>query len=265
MTKYDNLTTLKVQIKNNIAYLTFNRPEAMNTYNFVMSQELPDCIESLAEDKAIKVIVLQGANHIFMAGGDIEFLKNAGEGKTEHTISAIASLNETILSLQSMEKLVIAAVEGACAGAGISIMLAADFAYCADNVKFNTAYLNLGLSPDGGMSYNLPRIVGHKKALELILLSKPFRAEDALAMGIINKVLPKDNFSEQIESFAQELAKKPSQAVINVKNILRQSCHNTLQQQLSLELESFVECTKTKDFQVGINAFLNKAIPEFGK
>jgi 2-(1,2-epoxy-1,2-dihydrophenyl)acetyl-CoA isomerase len=265
MGKYDKLTTVKVEIQNNIAYLTFNRPTAMNTYNFTMSQELPDCIESLAEDSNIKVVVLRGADGIFMAGGDIEFLKQASSGSTESTISAIASLNETILAIQSMEKVVIAAVDGACAGAGISIMLAADLVYCAVGSKFNTAYVNLGLSPDGGMSYSLPRIVGHKKALELILLSKPFKAEDAFAMGIVNQVLAKENFSEQIEHIAQELAKKPQHAVVSIKNILRESSHNTLQQQLSLELENFVDCTKTKDFQIGVQAFLNKQVAEFGK
>lgn len=258
------MKTLKLDIDNNIAYLRFNRPEAMNTYNFEMSQELPDCIESLAENKKISVVVITG-EPVFMAGGDIEFLKLASSDNQEPTIAAIASLNETILSIQSMDKIVVAGVQGACAGAGLSIMLACDLAYCATGTKFNPAYVHLGLSPDGGMSYTLPRIVGHKKALEMILLSEPFRADEALEIGIVNQVLAKENFSNQIEQIAFELAKKPRQAVAGIKELLGRSHRNTLQDQLSLELDSFVTCTKTADFKIGVEAFLNKTTAEFGK
>lgn len=263
MTDYNSFTTLKVEIKNNIGFLTFNRPEAMNTYNFAMSQELPDCVESLAEDKNIKVVVLRGAGNVFMAGGDIEFLKQASQGSKEGTVAAIASLHETIMALRSMNKIVVAAVNGACAGAGMSIMLACDLAYCATGTKFNTAYSGLGLSPDGGMTYSLTRMIGTKKAFELILLSKPFWDEDALELGIVNQVLTKDNFDNQIEQIASELAKKPKQTMASIKQLINQSSQNNLQQQLSLEQENFVECIKTKDFQAGVEAFLNKTAAKF--
>lgn len=265
MQNYSDYKTLLVEVQGNIAKIYFNRPEAMNTYNFEMSQELPDCLESLSEDNKIKVIILSGQNKIFMAGGDIELLKKAHSKNKENTIAAIAGLHESILSIQSMDKIVIAAVQGACAGAGMSIMLACDFAYASVGTKFNPAYVHLGLSPDGGMSYTLPRLVGHKKAMELIALSEPFWDDVALELGIINQVLAIDNFDNQISQIAQTIVKGPMTSLAHIKNLLRDSWNNDLRKQLSIEQECFVNCTTTKDFQVGINAFLNKQKPEFNQ
>lgn len=262
---FEQLKTLDVRVEANIAYLTFNRPKAMNTYNMTMGEELPDCVETIAEDDNIKVCVIQGANGIFMAGGDVEFLKLASADTAESTTQAIRSLNEAIMSIQSMDKLVVAAVEGACAGAGLSIMLACDLAYCASGTKFNSAYVNLGLSPDGGMSYTLPRIIGYKKALELILLSEPFGAQDAYELGLVTKVLAQEHFANQISQIVCELAKKPKRAVASIKSMLHSSINNSLEQQLALELENFVECTKTNDFKLGVEAFLNKSKAKFGE
>jgi len=261
--KFLELKTLKVNIDkdHNIAYVSFNRPDHMNTYNFEMSQELPSCIEAIAEDSNIKILVLSGAGKIFMAGGDIELLKQASHDNQAETLSAISSLHETILSIKTMDKLVIAAVHGACAGAGISIMLAADFAYAAEGTKFNTAYINLGLSPDGGMSYTMPRIIGHKKALELILLSEPFLAHKALELGLINQILSADKtqFDNQIINIAKQLSLKPGFATATIKHLLRNTWDNNIQKQLEAEKNSFLDCTKTADFKKGIENFLNKS------
>ena len=264
MSQYAKFQTLKVSIEDTIAYLAFNRPESMNTYNFQMSQELPECIESLSEDKAIKVLVISGTGSVFMAGGDIDLLKNAITDNKEHTAAAIASLHECIPSIQTMDKLVIAAVNGACAGAGISIMLSADLAYVADGVKFNTAYLNLGLSPDGGLTHFLPRVVGHKKAAELLLFAEPFYAKDALEFGMVNKMLPKEDFMEQIKALAQQLAKKPFTGVTNIKKLMRRTWDSSLEQQLNDEKNAFIACTQVSDFKTGIEAFLNKTAAKFG-
>jgi 2-(1,2-epoxy-1,2-dihydrophenyl)acetyl-CoA isomerase len=264
MAEYDHfsqLKTLKVTVHHelHIAYITFNRPESMNTYNFDMSKELPSCIEAIAEDNNIKILVLNGAGKIFMAGGDIELLKQAGANNLSETRSAIASLHESILSIQTMDKLVVAAVHGACAGAGISLMLAADLAYVAEGTKFNTAYVNLGLSPDGGMTYTMPRTIGHKKALELILLSEPFFAEDAYRLGLINKVLPQEQFDTQILNIVKQLSTKPTLAMVNIKKLLNNSWGNNIIEQLEEEKNCFIDCTKTSDFQKGIENFLNKS------
>ncbi|MBP9722578.1 MAG: enoyl-CoA hydratase/isomerase family protein [Gammaproteobacteria bacterium] len=254
------LKTLELKVKDGVAWLYFNRPLAMNTYNFEMSQELPECIESIAENKDIKILVLSGANNIFMAGGDIELLKQAGQDNQEQTAAAIASLHEVILSLKTMDKLVIAAVQGACAGAGISIMLAADLAYAEEGTKFNTAYINLGLSPDGGMSYSLPRIVGYKKALELILLSELFFAEEAYKLGLVNKVLTKTEFNDYLNNLTKKLLNKSGPASNNIKNLIRSTWDSSLEQQLNDEKNCFLSCTKTEEFRLGIEDFLNKKI-----
>lgn len=255
------MNTLKLEIneETGVAWLYFNRPTAMNTYNFEMSKELPECIESLSENKNIKVVILAGANNIFMAGGDIELLRQAGGNNQEQTAAAIASLHEVVLSIKTMDKLVIAAVQGACAGAGISIMLAADLAYAEEGTKFNTAYIGLGLSPDGGMTYSLPRVVGYKKAMEMILLSEPFLAEYAYELGLVNKVLSKTNFTDYINTLAKQLTTKSPIAIKHIKTLIRNTWENNLERQLNEEKSCFINCTTTEEFKIGIDNFLNRS------
>lgn len=260
---YKTVELKKSEDSEHIAYLVFNRPHAMNTYDFEMSQELPDCIETISEDNNIKVLVLTGANNVFMAGGDINLLKQASEDNKENTMAVVSALHESIMSIVSMDKLVVAAVEGAVAGAGLSIMLACDFAFAAEGTKFNSAYIHLGLSSDGGMTYTLPRLVGHRKAMEILCMSEPFWAEDAQELGLINQVLSQDNFANQINQIALELSKKPIDAVKNIKYLLRNSWQNDIKKQLSEEQECFVACTQTNNFKKGIEAFLNKHKAEF--
>lgn len=257
------METLNLEISGKIATLTFNRPEAMNTYNWKMSEELPECLESIVENKEIKVLILKGSNHVFMAGGDVSLLKKAITSSEEFTREAINSLNASIDMIYNMDKIVVAAVEGACAGAGLSIMLAADFAICAENTKFNSAYTALGLTPDGGMSYFLPRIVGTKKALELILYADHFDSKKALELGLVNNVISIEKFDGFVEKFTQNIANGPMEAQIKVKHLIQSSLEHNLVEQLGMEADCFIASTKTKDFKVGIEAFLNKKKPEF--
>jgi len=257
------METLNLELSGKIATLTFNRPEAMNTYNWKMSEEIPECLETINENKEIKVLVLKGANHIFMAGGDVSLLQKAITSSEEYTREAINSLNASIDLIYNMDKIVIAAVEGACAGAGLSIMLAADFAICSDNTKFNSAYTALGLTPDGGMSYFLPRIVGTKKALELILFTDHFDAKQASELGLVNNVVSVAKFDEFVSKFTNNVANGPMSAQIKVKHLIQSSLEHSLQEQLGMEADSFIASTKTKDFKTGIDAFLNKKRPEF--
>jgi len=257
------METLNLELSGKVATLTFNRPEAMNTYNWKMSEELPECLEAINENKEVKVLVLKGANHIFMAGGDVSLLQKAITSSEEYTREAINALNASIDLIYNMDKIVIAAVEGACAGAGLSIMLAADFAICSENTKFNSAYTALGLTPDGGMSYFLPRIVGTKKALELILCTDHFDAKQASELGLVNNVISAGKFDEFINKFINNLANGPMSAQIKVKYLIQGSLEHSLQEQLGMEADSFIASTKTKDFKTGIESFLNKKRPEF--
>ena len=257
------METLNLEIAGSVATLTFNRPEAMNTYNWKMSEELPECLESISENKEIRVLVLKGANHVFMAGGDISLLEKAISSSEEFTREAINSLNASVDMLYTMDKLVVAAVEGACAGAGLSIMLSADFAICSDNTKFNTAYMSLGLTPDGGMSYFLPRVVGPKKALELLLCTNQFDAKHAADLGLVNNVVSSDKFDEFVTKFVKNLSNGTSSAQLKIKHLIQSSYEHSLNEQLGMEADNFIASTKTKDFAAGIKAFLNKEKPSF--
>ena len=259
------METLNLEIAGKVATLTFNRPEAMNTYNWKMSEELPDCIESISENKEIRVLVLRGANNIFMAGGDVELLKNAITSSEEYTREAINALNTAVDTIYTMDKLVVAAVEGACAGAGLSIMLSADFAICSENTKFNTAYMGLGLTPDGGMSYFLPRVVGPKKALELLLCTGQFDAKQAEHLGLVNNVVSEDKFFDFIDTFVKRLSNGPNSAQLRSKHLIQSSFEHSLNEQLGMEADNFIASTKTNDFATGIKAFLNKEKPVFNE
>tara|TARA_R110002124_G_scaffold177391_2_gene345422 strand:- start:8165 stop:8944 length:780 start_codon:yes stop_codon:yes gene_type:complete len=259
------METLNLEITGKVATLTFNRPEAMNTYNWKMSEELPECLESIVENKNVSILLLRGANNIFMAGGDIGLLEKAITSSEEYTREAINSLNASIDMIYNMDKLVVAAVEGACAGAGLSIMLAADFAICADNTKFNTAYMALGLTPDGGMSYFLPRIVGPKKALELLLCTNHFDAKQASDLGLVNNVISAEKFDKFINKFVNNLSLGPNGSQLKVKHLIQSSFEHSLNEQLGMEADSFISSTKSKNFAQGIKAFLNKEKPVFNK
>lgn len=258
------MKTLELEINNNIAYLKFNRPKYLNSYNWEMSEELPDCLEKIAEDNDIRLLVISGNGNAFMAGGDVNFLKNAIDpNNEEYTLSAISHLNRSIEIIKNMNKIVISAVHGAVAGAGLSIMLATDLVVCDSDTKFNLAYIKLGLSPDGGISYLLPRVIGSRKAAELFLLSDIIAANDASKLNLVNFVFDSNEYQQKLQKLIKKISKGPKFALDRTKMLLNNTWNNNLNQQQSQEAEYFIACCKTEDFKLGIDAFLNKEQPEF--
>jgi 2-(1,2-epoxy-1,2-dihydrophenyl)acetyl-CoA isomerase len=255
--------TIIVEKNNGIASLAFNRPHAMNTYNHQMGQELLAATDELLWDDTIRAVLLKGSGSVFMAGGDITFFKERQNEMPKGTIDLVRQLADSIQNLQNMNKIVLAAVHGAVAGAGISLMLAADLVIAHEHTKFTLAYSGIGTSPDGGASYFLPRLVGDKKAMELLLFSNRFNATDALRWGMINKISDESSFVKEIETWLQLLVNGPAVAFSKVKTLVHQSRHNSLAEQLELEGTCFAEATKTNDFKSGITAFLGKKMPVF--
>jgi 2-(1,2-epoxy-1,2-dihydrophenyl)acetyl-CoA isomerase len=168
-----------------------------------------------------------------------------------------------ILALRRADKPVLASVQGACAGAGFSILCAADLAVAADNAYFSLAYTRIGASPDGGSSHFLPRLVGYKKAMELTLLSSTLDAETAKSLGLVNWVVPADQLAQETQRIARELAKGPTVAFGEAKRLMNQSFERGVETQMEEELAAFARCAKTQDLAEGVAAFVEKRKAQF--
>lgn len=250
-----------------VATLTFNRPAALNVLDIAMMDALIAHTSALASDASLRVVVLRGAGRHFMAGGDLRTFaaRLAGERTNlrRDFEDIVLRVQTAVEQLHRMPHAVIAAVQGAVAGFGLSIACACDLVVAADDAVFASAYRNIGLTPDGGGTWSLPRIVGVRKALEIYLLGERFGADDALRIGLVNRVVEAGKLDAAVETWARSIAEGPKLALRNVKRLLRDSPDRTLAQQLDAEARSFGACAATGDFAEGIEAFLGKRSPRF--
>lgn len=257
--------TLLYTLVDNIATITFNRPTAMNSFDKNMAEELESLTEYIKDDAAIRAVLLNGAGDLFMAGGDLRFFHDSLDSMPKGVIKMIRTLNASILNLISMPKPVVASVHGSVAGVGMSFMLACDLVIAADNTKFTTAYTNIGITPDGGLTYHLPRLVGTKKAMEWILLSGIFDATTAQAYGMINWVVAPEILAEETQRIMKRLVAGPATSYAHAKQLVNSTWQHSLESQLEQEARAFEDCSATADFKIGVKAFLQKKKPVFGK
>ena len=243
-----------------IATLRFNRPGALNAIDVPMATALRDAVRSLAQDDGVRCVVLCGAGKGFMAGGDLATLR---ADPVQGAIDILTPLNQALLLLAQMNAPVIAQVHGAAAGAGLSLVLMADYVIAAEGTRFNLAYINLGTSCDVGASWALPRLVGLRHALEIALLGETFGTDDALRLGLINRVLPAAELDAAAHAFAQRIAAGPTLAYGHMRRLMRGSFDHDLAKQLQAEAQCFDACARTADLREGIEAFFAKRPPQF--
>lgn len=243
-----------------IATLRFNRPEALNAIDVPMANAFLAAVQSIAADPGVRAVVLCGNGRGFMAGGDLATLRAA---PVQGAIDILTPLNQALLLMAQMDAPVIAQVHGAAAGAGLSLLLMADYVIAAEGTRFNLAYINLGASCDVGASWALPRIVGVRQALEIALLGEAFGADDALRLGLVNRVVPADALEGATAALAQRLAQGPTRAYGAMKRLMRESLQHTLPEQLEAEKNAFVQCAATQDFESGVEAFHQRQSPVF--
>jgi 2-(1,2-epoxy-1,2-dihydrophenyl)acetyl-CoA isomerase len=252
-----------------VATITLNRPEALNTLDFALMDALVDAAADVAADDNLRVVVIQGAGKHFMAGGDIRTfageMKKPEAQRTADFQAMIGRLHSSIETLHRMPHPVVARVQGAVAGFGLSLMNACDLVVAADNAYFASAYRNIGLTPDGGGSWALPRLAGSRRAMEILLLGERFDAQQALAWGLVNRVVPLAELDVAVARVVQSLVEGPVLAIRNAKRLVRESLGRTLSEQLHAEALSFGACAGTPDFVEGITAFLDKRPAQFGR
>lgn len=250
-----------------VATLTFNRPEVRNAIDQQSLGLIHSALLSVAEDPAIRVLVLTGAGDHFVAGGDVRFFERSlawsPEDRRERFAEVVRKVHPVVTTLRDMPQPVLASIKGAVAGWGVSLVLAADLAISADNARFSFGYTAVGVCPEGSGSYYLPRAVGPKKAMELALFSTRLDARQAEALGIVNRVVPVAELAERTAEWADQLAAGPSIAISATKRLLNASRTNTLEQQLEAEALAFGDCAATDDFGEGARAFLERRKPSF--
>ncbi|MDD5248773.1 MAG: enoyl-CoA hydratase [Rhodocyclaceae bacterium] len=259
--------TVLLDVADGIATVTLNRPQALNALDLAMSAALRDVTERIESDAAVRAVVLRGAGAHFMAGGDIKWfhamLDTPAAERRARFERLIAEVHGSVLRLRRMGKPVVASVQGAAAGFGLSLMNACDLALAADNAYFTLAYCHLGTSPDGGATWGLPRLVGLKQAMEIALLGDRFDAARALELGLVNRVVPVAELDAATREFAARLAAGPTAAYAKTKRLLNESVNRTLAEQLLAEQDDFVASALTEDFAAGVRAFVDKRQPEF--
>jgi len=252
-----------------IATLTLNRPEALNTLDFAMVDALVGCTKQAADDDSLQAVILRGAGNHFMAGGDIRtFAGELHHPPAERRVAfqqMVERVHAAIEHLHRMPHPIVGQVQGAVAGFGLSLMNACDLIVAADDAYFASAYRHIAVTPDGGGSWSLPRLVGMRKAMEIFLLSERFDASEALRLGIGKKVVPRAELEAATRAIVASLVAAQRLALRNTKRLVRDSLARSLSAQLQAEAISFGQCSATDDFTEGINAFLAKRRPQFGR
>lgn len=254
--------SIEIKIENTIAFLTLNRPEVFNSFNREMALSMQEKLDNCANNLNVRVIVISGNGKAFCAGQDLKEVTdpdlNPGFRKIleEH-------YNPIIQKIRTIEKPIIAAVNGVAAGAGANIALACDIVLASENASFIQAFSKIGLIPDSAGTFFLPRLIGFQKASALMMLGDKVTAVEAEKLGMVYKVVSPESFTEEITKLAETVAEMPTKALGLTKRLLNQSLTNNLEQQLALESDLQIEASSSNDYKEGVTAFVNKRKPEF--
>ncbi|WP_209124914.1 enoyl-CoA hydratase/isomerase family protein [Alkalihalobacillus sp. BA299] len=252
-----------LSVENNVGIVTLNRLEVGNAIDLQMAKALLDVAISCSENDDIRAVVITGAGNKFSVGGDLKSFAKEGEEIASHLKHVTAYLHQAISYFARMNKPFIGAVNGIAAGAGMSLACACDLVYASDHAKFVMAYNKIGLTPDGSGSYFLPRIVGMKRALELMYTNRILNAHEANEWGIVNHVIAEEQLMNVVIELAESLAKGPMNAFGATKKLFAHSLQETLESQMAIESTQLAERSISQEGQEGISAFLEKREPNY--
>jgi 2-(1,2-epoxy-1,2-dihydrophenyl)acetyl-CoA isomerase len=256
--------TIRLELTEGVATITLNRPDKLNAINEVMQAELAGALDRLEADATIRALLLTGAGRAFSAGQDLTD-RVVGEGDAPPDLGDTLDRlhNPLIRRLRRLERPIVCAVNGVAAGAGANLALACDLVLAARSANFIQAFCRLGLVPDAGGTYVLPRLVGAARAMGLALLGEPLTAEQAAAWGLIWRVVDDEQLMPEASALARRLATQPTKGLGLTKRALNASAANTLGEQLDLERDLQREAGRTRDYREGVRAFLEKRSPKF--
>lgn len=259
--EYQNI---EFSIDDGLAVLTWNRPDRLNSFNTAMHAEVKDAFKRIKKDKSLRCLIITGNGRGFCAGQDLsDRAVAASEEMPDLAESVEKNYNPLIRNITNLEMPVLCAVNGVAAGAGANIALACDIVFAARSASFIQPFNKLGLVPDSGGTWILPRLVGMSRALSLCLLGEKVKADEAQAMGMIYKVIDDDRLLDEVTAVAKQLAKAPTKGLALIKRAIRASSLNTLDEQLDLERDLQGVAGRTDDYREGVDAFMNKREPTY--
>jgi 2-(1,2-epoxy-1,2-dihydrophenyl)acetyl-CoA isomerase len=254
--------TVQVESRGPVAIVTINRPDLSNTLNLQTAMDLLAAAMTCGRNSAVRAVILTGAGKNFCFGGDLRGMQSKGKAADAYLRELTTYLHEAISHFARMDAPLIAAVNGTAAGAGVGLVTMADLAICGQSSKFNLAYTGVGLTPDAGTSFLLPRVVGQKRAMELLLLNRGLTAEEALSWGLVNRVVPDADLMTEAQKLADRLAEGATRAFGRTKRLVANSL-GALESQMVLESETIAAQAGSAEGLEGIVAFLEKRKPSF--
>ncbi|WP_104734601.1 enoyl-CoA hydratase-related protein [Hanstruepera ponticola] len=254
--------SILLKIENQVAYITLNRAEVFNSFNREMALSLQSIMDDCEANTDVRAIVLTGSGKAFCAGQD---LKEVTDPELNPGFKKILEehYNPIITRIRSIKKPIIGAINGVAAGAGANIALACDIVVAHEKVSFIQAFSLIGLIPDSAGTFFLPRLIGFQKATALAMLGDKISAEEAERLGMIYKMIPLENFEDEVSKLALKLANMPTKALGMIKELFNQSMTNSLEEQLALESKLQIEAAQSEDYREGVAAFVEKRKPTF--
>ena len=256
---------IDVELKEHIAVVALNRPDAYNSFNYELVSQLANRLTTLAGDNGVRGVVITGRGKAFCAGGDLKWALEypTGPGAAFHTLASQFHL--AVLEIRRMKKPVVAAINGVAAGGGFSLALACDFRVMDQSAALNQAYTSAGLCIDGGGTFTLPRLVGFARALEIAAFDKPIPSEQAFQWGLVTKVVADGQALSEATAMAQDLARRSLNSFAWAKKLITDSFNTSFENQLEIERAALEACALHPDGQEGLTAFSEKRKPEFSK
>lgn len=257
------MSQIVVTAEDGVATLRLNDPGSMNALSSSMGADLGEAVDGVCADTRIRALVITGTGRGFSAGGDVQSFYDNRDDPADTMQATLDGLHGSIAKILDAPFPTVSAINGVVAGAGMGLALATDLAIAVDTAVFTMAYTGIGVSPDGSSTFFLPRVVGARRAMELILTNRVIDSAEALALGIVNQVAPAADFDEAVSSLASKLANGPTLAYVRARKLIRLSFGNDVRTQMNAEAEAIMAASASDDFYEGVSAFIEKRKPRF--
>lgn len=255
--------TITLDVEDGVAKLTLDRPEAMNSLNAQLATDLRHAAIEIERDPSVRSVLVSGNGRIFSGGGDLKAFHAEGDGMAKYASNVTVDLHAAISRFTKFNPPIVAAVHGAAGGAGMSMVSSFDIVVAAESAKFTMAYTNAGLCPDGSSSFFLSRVVGLRRAMDLMLTNRVLSAAEAEEWGLVSRVVPDDKLEEEALALAVQLAAGPTLAYGAAKRVLYEGATSSLEQAMERESLAIAGTMETADGREGVAAFLEKRTPNY--
>jgi 2-(1,2-epoxy-1,2-dihydrophenyl)acetyl-CoA isomerase len=258
------MSTILVERAARFATVTLNRPEKLNAFGGTMREELLAALESLSSDRAIRSVIITGAGRGFCSGGDVAYMAELQQGDDRDGFRALLDAGAKVVTrIRSMPQIAIAAVNGVAAGAGCNLALACDYRIAADSASFSQAFVKIGLHPDWGGTWSLPRLVGPTRAMEILVTGRRIDATEALALGMVDRVVPTARVMDEARGLAEAIGSGPGDAIADIKRSVWTAMSAGLEEQLERETAGQLRAFSSRDGREGVASFLERRKPDF--